>query len=179
MDEAQVKILHMVADGTITPEQGGELLDLVDEEQPEPAPAAGFVRRSSPRRSAGQSGVSQEAIRRLTEASIHGVNAAFIRELGEHGISDLSLEELIELRVHGVSGTFIREMRELGFDHLTAKELAELSIHGINADFVREMVDLGFVDLTPDQLAELRTHGVNRAAHEAAGEPVTADAEER
>ena len=178
MNEEQVKILRMVAEGTISPEQGDELLGVIESEKGAAYAGADYIRRSAVSRPSPRTGVSAEAVKRLTQARIHGVDSTFIRELGEEGIGDLSLEELIELRVHGVSPQFVREMRDLGFSEMTAQELTELSVHGVDAKFVREMVDLGFVDLTPEQLTELRLQGTG-ATEEALEEVAVAATEER
>jgi len=32
---------------------------------------------------------------------IHGVSAAYVKELREHGYKNLSIDDLIEMRIHG------------------------------------------------------------------------------
>jgi len=44
---------------------------------------------------------------------MHGVNAAFVRQMRAEGFDDISLAQLTELRIHDISREYLREMEAL------------------------------------------------------------------
>src|SRR5947209_20068768 len=104
MNEERLQVLQMIADGTITPEQGDELLAAL-------GASAATLERQRERVSSGVSGWTNTSARgstltRLSEARMHGVTPEYIRGLSELGYGNLPLEQYIELRVAGVTPEF-------------------------------------------------------------------------
>ena len=46
-------------------------------------------------------GYSEISTDQLVAMRIHGVNAAYVKELREHGYKNPSIDDLIEMRIHG------------------------------------------------------------------------------
>lgn len=160
MEEERRKVLAMVVEGTISPEQGGRLLDGLAAAQGDVLslpPSDPDMGRSAGARPGARQHPSAEL---LLEMAQHGVNPEYVRELREYGFGDLPVETLIEVRDHGVNGRFIREMREAGLGDLSLDQLVSLRDHGVRAEYIVEMRALGFGDLSIEQLAELRSNGV-------------------
>jgi hypothetical protein len=134
MNEERRRVLEMVAAGTITPEQGDELLDALGTE-PVPKPEVTATRASSRQRK--PKFTSDELVRLGT----HGVDAAYMRGLRDAGLSDLTADEIIQLYNHGIDPAFVAEMRDMGYIDLTSDELIELQNQGVGSDFVREILD--------------------------------------
>jgi hypothetical protein len=164
IDETR-QVLEMLAAGTITPDQAAELLDAMDDREPQPSPVharprpernreRGGRRRGGRHRDHGK--IKDSALAELAEARLMGVTPEYIRELQEAGLGELSLGELTELRTHGVDGDFIAEMRDLGFTNLDIEELMELKISGVNEDFLRDMHELGYLNPTVAQAVGFR-----------------------
>lgn len=137
MDAERQQILEMLANGKITPEQAGQLLDAV-----EPDELAGADEWAAPRQELRQSRPRRRAtpeLRKLAAASMHGVTSQYIAEMRAAGYDDLTVEQLIELRIHGVNPDFVQEIREAGYTDLSPEDLVQLRISGVNADYLREM----------------------------------------
>lgn len=169
MERETMQVLEMVASGTVTPEQGAELLGALTFEdaprryvQPERPVAAKSGRRH--RREA------RPSVEKIYEARAHGVDAGYINEMRELGFGDLSLEELTEMRMHGVDRDFVEEMREAGLTDLSPKELTHLAMFGVDADFVRALQSLGYVDLTADMVVDLHESDERQARDEDIGD---------
>jgi len=160
MSEERQKVLEMLAEGRLTPEQADRLLEALGSlgrgaprPQPELRPSG-----ADDRQGRFLSGLSADQLIKMRQ---HGVNPAFIQEMRDLGFTDLSVDQLVKLRIHGVNAEFLQGMRELGFEALPPDTLVKLRIHGVTPDFVREMRDLGFTDVDVDELIKLRIHGVN------------------
>jgi hypothetical protein len=136
MTDERLQVLEMVAAGTITAEQGSELLDALGDE-PEPRFRAHREVRQAreERRGRRRNSVFHE----LTEAKLHGVGPEYIQEMREAGFGDAPLKELIEARIHGVDGEFVGSLRSAGFPDLSLHEVIEAKIHGLDPAFIEAM----------------------------------------
>jgi hypothetical protein len=158
MSEERQKVLEMLAEGRLTPEQADRLLEALGTagqgaQRPQPEPRPG--RTDNPQQRF-LSGLTADQLIKMRQ---HGVNPDFIQEIRGLGFTDLNVDQLIKMRIHGVGPDFIEEMRGLGFS-ADVDALIKLRNHGVNAEFVQEMQELGFDRLPADQLVKLRTHGV-------------------
>jgi SHOCT-like protein len=142
MSEERLQVLQMVAAGTITPDQGEDLLAALG--------PANSMTTGSPGRHGHITGqwsrvsTSGSVLGRLSEARLHGVTPEYIRSLAEFGYRNLPLEVYVGLHDHGVTPEYIREMKAAGYTDLTLDELKALRTSGINPEYVREMIELGF-----------------------------------
>jgi hypothetical protein len=159
-----MQVLEMVAVGTITPQQGAELLDALSTA---PARIAGIGEEPRHERRRRRTRFSTDDVVQLSD---HGVEPSFIRAIDALGLGTLGVDQLIRLYDHGIAPAFLRELNSLGFSQLSIDDVIKLAEHGVDAAFIREIADLGFSDLRPDQIIELSDHGVDRDFLRALGE---------
>ncbi len=76
-------------------------------------------------------GYKQETLEDLMNASIHNVTSNYVKSLRSEGL-DLNLEEVVEFKIHGISAAFIRQIKGMGMENLTADDYLELKIMGID-----------------------------------------------
>jgi hypothetical protein len=106
-------------------------------------------------------GLRPLGVRQLTQLSIHGVTAGYVRALRARGISDTEeVRHVVALRIHGVTPELLDAWSELGYRDLSRKDVMQMSIHGVRPSFIRELRELGYADLSPKQLVRMRIHGV-------------------
>lgn len=95
----------------------------------------------------------------LMSLKIHGVTAAFVREMSALVPDKLTADDVIAMKIHGVTSAFASEMNALGF-RLNVDELVSFRIHGVTTEFVGEMKNSGVTPIDPDSLVAFRIHGV-------------------
>ncbi len=173
MKTGRARILEMVKDGKISIEQADELLEALENAQPN-TPARTSPLEANPfeasplgpehkplvevRISRNTSG-GKYNFEQMIELGKFGVSPKFIRQIAEVGLTDLSFEDVIELGKFGISPKFVLEMRQLSeeFDlgELNFERIIELGKFGVSAKFVREMIETQMIDFTlpPSQWA--------------------------
>lgn len=163
MNAETMKVLEMVADGTLAIDDANLLLKALRDAEAPPRPEApgSFAPRprSRPRGPRGQAG--SLPIDQLVEMSKHGVDADFIQELRAAGYLSLTPDELINLAKHGVDADFLRELRDAGFDRLSMDDLVRLQNHGVDANFIQGLRSMGYADLSTDDLVRLHDEGID------------------
>ena len=137
MNEERQRILQMLADGKITPEQADQLLDALGSDEPARSDEWSAPRQESRRPRERRRG--DPTLRILAKASMHGVTSDYIAEMRAAGYGDLTLEQLISMRIHGVTSDFVRQMQQAGYSDLSAEDLIQLRISGVTPDYLREM----------------------------------------
>jgi hypothetical protein len=146
MNEERRQVLEMVAAGTVSAEQGDELLAALEgPTRSMPMPRV-QVRTRREERASRSNGELDSVVDRLSAAARYGITSEFIEELRELGYTNLTLEELIGLAKYGADAAFIREMRAMGFSDLSPEELVRLSRYGVDAELVRAMRDSGLLE---------------------------------
>ncbi|HEU5097739.1 MAG TPA: hypothetical protein VFU22_01755 [Roseiflexaceae bacterium] len=161
MDGERVKIMQMLADGTITADEADLLLEAV-----EAAPAAtGQTQRIAPAqpetRQQPATIFANLTLDQLIELRTHGVDPKYIQAMRAAGLGDLPFGQLLEAGMHGVRPEYIHEMRAAGLGDLSFDQIVEASIHGVRPEYIHEMRAAGLGDLPIDKLVELRIHGVS------------------
>jgi hypothetical protein len=164
MEHERMQVLEMVAVGTISPQQGAELLDAL---AAVPARTTGAGEAPGRERRSRRSRFSTDD---LVQLSDHGVEPSFIRAIDAVGLGTLSVDQLIQLYDHDVAPAFVRELYNLGLSQLSIDDVIHLAEHDVDAAFIREIANLGFSDLRPDQIIKLSEHGVDRDFLQALGE---------
>jgi hypothetical protein len=164
IDDVQ-RVLQMVADGSVTAEEAADLLDVLESAsagatqlQPGtvavPAPSPARVKKGRP------------DVELLARATMHGVNAEYVREMAEVGYANLGLEDLTRMRMHGIDGDFVRSMSEVGLSNLSTQDLVRLAVAGVDQEDVRVLRSIAGGELEGH-------HGVRRSTS------VSEDSEDR
>jgi hypothetical protein len=163
MKTGRARILEMVKDGKISIDQADELLEALENAQPNmPAQVSPLEPEHQPRveiRISRSTNGGKYNFEQMIELGKFGVSAKFVRELAEIGLTDLGFEDVIELGKFGISPKFVLEMRQLSeeFDlgELNLERIIELGKFGVSAKFVREMIETQMIDfnLSPSQWA--------------------------
>jgi hypothetical protein len=166
MKTGRARILEMVKDGKISIEQADELLEALENAQPNtpartsPFEASPLEPEHKPRvevRISRNTNGGKYNFEQMIELGKFGVSPKFIRQIAEVGLTDLGFEDVIELGKFGISPKFVLEMRQLSeeFDlgELNFERIIELGKFGVSAKFVREMIETQMIDfnLPPSQ----------------------------
>jgi hypothetical protein len=177
MKTGRARILEMVKDGKISIEQADELLEALENAQPNtpartsPFEASQFEPEHKPRaevRIPRSTNGGKYNFEQMIELGKFGVSPKFIRQIAEVGLTDLSFEDVIELGKFGISPKFVLEMRQLSeeFDlgELNFERIIELGKFGVSSKFVREMIETQMIDFTlpPSQWPHHETHDDER-----------------
>ena len=123
MATATRKVLDMLLQGTINPEQAEELLGAIAE----PTPSA---RRAS--RPAGDRVGLRLTVEELVELASNGVDADYVKSLASAGLRNLTVSEIVELAGNGVEADYVRDLVTAGLEDLTVDEIVELSGNGVD-----------------------------------------------
>jgi hypothetical protein len=112
----------------------------------------------------------------LVQMKIHGVSPSFLADLTDAGY-DIPVERVVELRIHGVDSRYLRDIRSYGLKP-EPKDLVQFKIHGVNPEFLRDAQELGY-DFAPQELVNLKIHGVDgrylRRLHDSGMKNLTAE----
>lgn len=158
MEDERRKVLQMLAEGKLTPEQANEFLDMLRDE----APSTDTETREPHHAETSAPGpLGKLTLDQAIQAKMFGVDADLIREMQDAGFPDLTFDQLLQAGMHGLDARFVREMRDAGFPKLTFDQLVQARMFGLDADFVREMREAGLRDLSFEKLAEMSMHGVD------------------
>lgn len=114
-------------------------------------------------RDLGAAGYHLDGLRKLLEFRIHGIDAAYLAELRDAGHGDLPAQQVLQFRIHDVTGPWIREIGQLGYGKLSAERLLEFAIHDVSADKVRALAGAGYANLPAERLMQFTIHGVTPA----------------
>lgn len=160
MNEERRKVLQMVAEGRVTPEQANQLLEALGGQE-QPTATAEPVRQPQPRSAREWDGFASLTHQQMIEARMHEMDAAFIREMG--GLFDPrpTFDELVEAKIHDLDPEYIREMRACGLRDASLRQLIEASIHDLDPEYVREMRAAGLRDLSVKKLVEMKIHEID------------------
>jgi DNA-binding transcriptional MerR regulator len=192
MQAERIRVLELVKNGTLTIEQGDELIDALQaanqpnfqaSNQPDfagPVPPRPPVAPKPPKppRAPRASGGGKFSFDKMIQLSNHGIDLGFVRELSEAGLGKFSFEDLIAFGNHGVEADFIIGLRELAqefdFEELDARQIIAFSNHGIEVSYVREMFEAGLENVDFDDMIAFGNHGIEasyvRELGELAGE---------
>ena len=159
MNKETGKVLAMLEQGKLTPQQADALLAALEaEEVGELVPMVSAAeRRANPELGRTNSTFTTEQIVQL---AMHGVTPQYIRGLRDVGVTDLSFDELLELGIHGVKAEQVQELRALAGEELTLQQLLKLAIHGVRVAEARLWLEADIEGLSLEDLGELALHGI-------------------
>ncbi len=186
MATERLKVLQMVADGTINVEEAEKLLEALGEnESPEESPGEDWdhvevfratgqgaprVRVRGPRhrerikvkfRDSGQKVGSNPGFDRLVRLGMFGVTPEYMKQVKESGLGDLTFEQIITLGKFGVSPQYIVEMRDTFGEEMSFEKIVALGKFGVSSNFVKELKDAGLEDLEFEQVIQLAKFGIS------------------
>lgn len=95
----------------------------------------------------------------LVKARIHGIDAEYLGEVKKAGY-DLPMDRIVEMKIHGVSPAYLRGLKNAGL-RPDARELIEMRNHGVEPEFLKTLADSGYKELPARDVIELRIHGVS------------------
>ncbi len=158
MQAERMRVLELVQNGTITIEQGNELIDaLYAANQPNIQTSSSEFRMPEPPRPPRPprvprvSGGGKFSFEQMIELGMHGVDLKFVRELADAGLKNLNFDEVVQMAIHGIKADYVIEVSKLseeyGFGELTSDRLLQFGIHGIKPNKIREMLESGMFDL--------------------------------
>lgn len=145
MDERR-RILEMVAEGTITVDDGERLLAALGE--------GGHAARPAAWTDDGIQRTIGSAIADAIEDSVYHSVATRTRMKRRAS----SIDDIVSFASHGVSADFVRELREIWPD-LDPDDVISMASNGVRSAFITEVRGV-WEDVQPDDLVELAANGV-------------------
>lgn len=155
MSAERTKVLEMLAAGTLSAVQAGQLLEALDAGSPSyPAPAAYERGQAAQPVSEGatvvlggatapgagtRSGPIQFTLEQIIALSEHEIEPEFLKALVEAGLSDLSFEQIIALGEHDVDPDFVRRLGEAGLVNLSFEQIVDLHEREVDPELVRAL----------------------------------------
>ena len=166
MSKEQIKILEMVAEGTITVEEGEKLLEALSE----PAQTTQHTRVRVMQEDEDLGGFFDElpgAVNLLATNVARAARPRFRRMRvspadGDTIVgSNLGFDKLVKLGTFGISPTFLKELKEAGIKDLTFDEIISFGMAGVKPAYVKEMKTRFGDDITHKQIAKLAMFGIS------------------
>jgi hypothetical protein len=160
MNQTQ-RILELVKAGTITVEQGMELLKALNgNERPRhtqpprpPEPPA------PPSRKVGRplaSGGGQLSFDQIVQLGMYNIKPEFVQEMRDAGLDDINFDTIVQLGMYNIKPGYVLEIRqiadELGAAMPSTQKIIELGMYNIKPAYIRDMMKSGVMGL--DALSE-------------------------
>lgn len=167
MSKEQIKILEMVAEGTITVEEGEKLLEALSEPPPKTQRRVRVLPEDEvdledffddlPQAVNLASGIARGAVR-----SGFAKRIRLNPDRGDTIVgSNLGFDKLVKLGTFGISPTFLKELKEAGIKDLTFDEIISFGMHGVSPSYVKEMKTRFGEDITYKQITKLAMFGID------------------
>jgi hypothetical protein len=172
MNQTQ-RILELVKGGSITVEQGMELLKALEgagadrpspPEAPRPPrpPQPAWKENVSTAKKVGRplgSGGGQLSFDQIVQLGMYNIKPEFVQQMREAGLEDLSFDTVVQLGMYGVKPSYVLEIREIaqqmGAPMPSTQKIIELGMYGIKPGYIRDMIQSGVMGL--DALSEETT----------------------
>ncbi|HVF11481.1 MAG TPA: hypothetical protein VNA87_00185 [Actinomycetota bacterium] len=167
MSKEQIKILEMVAEGTISVEEGEKLLETLSEPthktqkkvrvMPEDEVDLEDLFNDLPQAVNIASGIARGAVR-----SGFAKRIRLTPDRGDTIVgSNLGFDKLVKLGTFGISPKFLKELKEAGIKDLTFDEIISFGVHGVSPAYVKEMKTRFGDDISYKQITKLATFGID------------------
>lgn len=110
-------------------------------------------------------GSPRPTVEQLSSMGIHGVDAAYVRELAAIGsqFRRFGGDDLVRMKIHGVKPAYVQAMAAIGpaFSTLTGDDLVSFAIHGAKPEMVQSFVRHGRMPLRARDVTSMAIHGVS------------------
>jgi hypothetical protein len=168
----QQRILELVKSGSITVEQGMELLKtlegtaaprVIHSERPvesapprppkpphPPKPPRPAWRDASSAARVGRplaSGGGQLNFDQIVQLGMYGIKPEYVQEMRDAGLEDLDFDTVVQLGMYGVKPKYVLEIRqiasEMGAEPPSTQKIIELGMYNVRPEYVRGMMQTG------------------------------------
>ena len=163
MNEERIKVLNMLAAGTINVEQANQLLGVLEgnnkansldkEDKPRATPERGTT---TPK----ESKFGEFTFEQVLLMENEGVEPAFFAGVRQAGLNDLSFEQILHMAQAGVEPDLVLHARELGMPDLTFEQIMQMADEGVDSDFLVKVREAGLVGLSFGQIMQMVSAGV-------------------
>ena len=154
MNEERRKVLEMLAEGRLTPQQANGLLEAIGPAQ-DPETGGQFT--------VGDQSVARPGTRAATpdprlvvDLVTIGADAAYIRELRDLGLMDVPHQLLLELTAVRCGAQYIRQLRDAGLLDLPRNLLVQLAATGTSIESIHELRESGLLDAPSEHPMEVQ-----------------------
>jgi hypothetical protein len=165
MNQTQ-RILELVKGGSITVEQGMELLKALEgtdrpapPESPRPPrpprpPQPAWKESVSTAKRTGRplgSGGGQLSFDQIVQLGMYNIKPEFVQEMRDAGLDDINFDTVVQLGMYGIKPAYVLEIRqiaeEMGAPMPSTEKIIELGMYGVKPGYVRDMMKTGMVSL--------------------------------
>jgi hypothetical protein len=162
MTEERIKVLNMLAEGTISVEQASQLLDVLDGDDEADSRDLEAKVRAKPERNAipKEPRFGEFTFDQVLRMENEGVEPAFFAKVRQAGLTDLSFEQVLHMASVGVEPEFVLRARGPGMPDLTFDQIMQLADVGVDSGFLVKVREAGLTDLSFDQIVQMVTAGV-------------------
>lgn len=172
MSDERKKVLALVAEGKITPEQADELIEAMeaadDPQLSGESPGADrFDNRVAFARSiASRHEIDPESIREIAREARNLRREVSLQFAGETwGHREVSgnpkIEDMIRLSKYGISPDYVRRLKAAGLTNLTLDQVVKAGKYGIDPDMIAAWRDKLSDELDFDQFVALAKYGIS------------------
>jgi hypothetical protein len=163
----QQRILELVKMGSITVEQGMELLNTLEPNSafqrnaelptpPQPPTPPHRPRAPTPPvppragRPIGAAG-GQLSFDQIVQLGMYGIKPEYVQEMRDAGLEDLTFDSVVKLGMYKIKPKYVQEIRqiaaELGAEFPSTQKIIELGMYNVRPEYVRDMMKTGLVGM--------------------------------
>lgn len=161
MGDERMKVLSMLASGTLTVEQANQLLSALgandDAVRSDDVPVPSVPER---RERASEQRFGEYTFEQVLQMGTLGVEPAYFKKVRAAGLTDLTFEQILHMGTLGVEPEFVVHARAAGMPDLTFEQVVNLGMMGIEPEFITRVREAGLTDLTFEQIVQMGTLGV-------------------
>lgn len=160
--EDRIKVLNMLAAGTINVEQANQLLATLEDSEATDNRDSESEIRVRPERptTAKEPKFGAFTFDQILQMGAVGVDPSFVAKVRKSGLTDISFEQILEMGAVGVEPEFVVRAREAGIPDLTFDQILEMGAVGVDPSFLIKVREAGLTDLSVDQIVEMKAVGV-------------------
>ncbi len=141
MSQERIKVLEMLAAGTIDVEQANRLFESLGEgNSRQHVQAAADSHGEQRGQVAKERKFGEFTFDQIIQMGTVGVTPDYIARVRQAGLSDLSFEQIIHMGTVGIEPEFIVRVREAGLTDLSFDEIVRMGTVGVEPEFVKQFM---------------------------------------